>query len=480
MVAGRGPSTQTAHANCYAGRSRRFRRCPAGSALASKGVETKHATVRLEGGTDSGRGRFYGYWNCAFAGLALLLFGGSHYLLPALAGFMKEDLGWSAAATGGAFSVYHVVFAAFCMGAGLLVVRFGPRLLLATGSLVVVGACVLLAFTDALWQFYALAAIFAAGIAAGGVVPGPQLASNWLHKRRGLVIGLLLASTAIGGSILTLVSERVIDVYGSWRPAWLVVAAAVMVSVLVTIVLIRDRPEDRGQLVDGVSDLSELAPTEKRGRSRVYKSLDAWTPREAFRTRSLWLVLFAFGFCDYAYLGTLAHQMTYLTGEAGIDSTAAAGALALTIGTTAVGKAGGGWLADRVEPATTLAGMSLLIGAALVILLTWHSPSALYVYVVFLGVGYGGAMAQTTAILPNYYGRRHAGSILGLTMGLAVLLGALSTTLTGVIRDAADTYVPAFVVMLVLVVIGAACAFMARVPQRRPAVAPTVPIGSVR
>jgi MFS family permease len=423
------------------------------------------------------RKAFYGYWNSAFAGIALLLFGGSHYLLAALAGFMKEDLGWSAAATGGAFSVYHVVFAAFCMGAGLLVVRFGPRLLLGAGAFTVVIACVLLAFTDALWQFYLLAALFAAGIASGGVVTGPQLAGNWLHKRRGLVIGLLLSSTAIGGSILTLVSERVIDAYGSWRPAWLVVAGLLMISVLLAAFLVRDRPEDSGQKVDGVEDLSELASPPKKGRRRVHKCLQTWTPREAFRTRSLWLIILAFGFCDYAYLGTLAHQMTYLTGEAGIDATKAAGALALTIGTTAVGKAVGGWLADRVEPANTLAGMSLLLAAALVVLLTWHSPAALYVYVILLGIGYGGAMAQTTAILPNYYGRRHAGSILGLAMGLAVLLGALSTALTGVIRDAAGSYVPAFMVMLVLVVVGAGCAFFARVPQQRSAVAPTAVTG---
>ncbi|MFN2166833.1 MAG: MFS transporter, partial [Anaerolineae bacterium] len=386
-------------------------------------------------------------------------------LLPALAGFMKSDLGWSAAATGGAFSVYHVVFGAFCMGAGLLVVRFGPRLLLGAGALTVVAACVLLAFTEALWQFYALAALFAAGIAGGGVVTGPQLAANWLHRRRGLVIGLLLASTAIGGSLLTMVSERVIAAYGSWRPAWLVVATLVMVSVLLAAFLVRNRPEDNGQLIDGVNDLSELAPLPERGRSRVYKCLDPWTPREAFRTRSLWLIIVAFGFCDYAYLGTLAHQMTYLTDEAGIGVTVAASALALTIGTTAVGKVVGGWLADRVEPANTLAGMSLLLALALFLLLTWHSSSSLYVYVVFLGLGYGGAMAQTTAVLPNYFGRRHAGSILGLSMGIAVFLGALSTTLTGVIRDATGSYVPAFLVMLVLMVIGAGCAFLARVPR---------------
>lgn len=412
--------------------------------------------------------RFHGYTNSLFAGLALLLLGGSNYVLPAMAGFMKEDLGWSAAASGGAFSVYHIVFGAFCMGAGFLVVRFGPRVLLGAGALAVVLACTLLAFLDQLWQFYVLAALFAGGVAGGAVVTGPQLASNWLHRRRGLVIGLLLASTAIGGSILTLITERVINAYDSWRPAWLVVAGLLMIPLLVAILFVRNRPEDRGQKIDGVQHLSELCDLPQSGKLRVYKCLEPWSTREAARTRSLWLIVLAFGFCNYTYLGVLAHQMSYLTTEAGINPTAAAGALAAMVGTTALGKATGGWLADRIEPAKTLAGLSLLLALGLVILLTWRAAPALYLYVVVLGVGYGGAMAQTTTVLANYYGRFHAGSILGFVMGLAVLLGALSTTLTGLISDAAGSYIPAFTVMLALSLVGAACAFFARAPRRRP------------
>ena len=76
-------------------------------------------------------------------------------------------------------------------------------------------------------------------------------------------------------------------------------------------------------------------------------------------------------------------------------------------------------------------------------------------------------MTQTSATLANYYGRNNVAAIMGLVHGSAALLGALSTTMTGVIRDSAGTYVPAFIVMLVLAVVGAACAFLARIPQRK-------------
>jgi MFS family permease len=410
---------------------------------------------------------FYGYINSAFAGVALLLLGGANYLLPALAGFMKKDLGWSAAAYGGAFSVYYVVFGIVVTVAGMLVVRFGPRLLIVVGAGVLVVVCALLSLVNELWQFYLLAGVYGAAVSGGGVVTGPQLTSNWLHKRRGMVIGLLLAGTALGGSLLTVVGERVMAAYDSWRPSWLVIAALMTIAVAVTVLFVRTRPEDRGQMIDGVTDLAELERAEGRKTARVYKCLDPWTAGQAVRTPSLWLLVLVYGLCNYTYLGTLPHQVSFLTGERGVSSDVAAGALALMVGFMAVGKAGGGWLADRIEPKKTLGLTSLTSAAGLALLLFWHGVPALYLYVSFLGIGFGGCQSQTSAALANYFGRQHVAAILGLTMGPAALLGALSTWLTGYISDQAASYVPAFVVMLVLSVIGGICAFVTPVPRYR-------------
>jgi MFS family permease len=410
---------------------------------------------------------FYGYINSVFAGIALFLVGGANYVLPAMSGFMRNDLGWSATATGGAFSVYYVVFGAFVMGAGALVVRFGPRLLIGAGAFVIVIACVLLSVTHQLWQFYLLAGLYAAGMSSGGVVTGPQLASNWLHKRRGLVIGLLFAVAGLGGSVLVIVGERVMGAYGSWRPSWVVMAGIMLIPVILAALLIRNRPEDLGQNVDAVEDLARLVATPEKRSDRAYKCLEGWTVREAARTPSLWLLVLTFGFSDYVMLGMLSHQVTYLTKEVGISAGVAAGALALMVAFMAVGKAGGGWLADRIEPRKTLGLMSLMLAAGLLVLLFWHTRFALYLYVILLGVGFGGSMTQTTATVANYYGRKNVAAIMGLVHGSAALLGALSTTMTGVIRDSAGTYVPAFIVMLVLAVVGATCAFLARIPQRK-------------
>jgi len=101
------------------------------------------------------------------------------------------------------------------------------------------------------------------------------------------------------------------------------------------------------------------------------------------------------------------------------------------------------------------------------------------VYVVLLGVGFGASKSQTSATHANYYGRKNLAGVMGLAHGSAALLGALSTTLTGVIRDAVGSYVPAFVVMLALAVLGAVCAFSAPVPHQRREASETSELGTV-
>lgn len=424
-----------------------------------------------------GRKRFYGYFNSIFAGVAILLVGGSHYMLPALAGFMQKDLGWGAGPYGAAFSVYHVVFGLVTAIAGALAVRFGPRSLIVAGAAALVVACVLLSLVHKLWQFYFIAAMYGAATAGGAVVTGPQLASNWLRQRRGLVIGLLLAATALGGSLLTLVAERVMAAAGSWRTSWLVVAAMMVVAVGVTLGLVRNRPEDIGQRIDGAGASSPAQRGPEGPKSRVHKSVDPWTVREAARTATLWLLILVFGLCNFAYLGTLPHTVSYLTGEVGVSAEVAAGALAVMVAFMAVGKAGGGWLADRVEPRLTRGLTSLAMALGLAVLIFWHAVPALYLYVILLGFGFGGCQAQTIASLANYFGPKHMAAILGVTMGLAAFLGALGTWMTGFIRDQTGSYVWAFVLMMALSAVGAFCAFATPVPrypgQREPQIVVT-------
>jgi hypothetical protein len=81
------------------------------------------------------------------------------------------------------------------------------------------------------------------------------------------------------------------------------------------LVLVRDRPEDLGQHIDGVRHDGHPAGARPPASKGAYKSLQSWSVADAARTPTLWLIVLTFGFSDYVFLGTLSHQVTYLTGE---------------------------------------------------------------------------------------------------------------------------------------------------------------------
>jgi MFS family permease len=161
---------------------------------------------------------------------------------------------------------------------------------------------------------------------------------------------------------------------------------------------------------------------------------------------------------------TSAHQVAYLTGEAGIELTVAASALGLIAGSSILGRLVTGWLGDRVEPRLVMAGLLLSMGLGLVVLLTEMGLVALYIYVVLFGIGYGGMIVLAPAMLLNYFGSKSFAAIRGISTPIGTILGALSPLLVGGIKDVSGSYLPAFVVMIGFAVAGALCAFLARPP----------------
>ncbi len=409
---------------------------------------------------------FYGYAIVVSAFLVYFILGGAYYSLSVLAPVMAADLGWSAAAFGAAFSVFALTTGIGAPLVGAFVVRFGPRLAILGGSVLVAAGLVLLSSTTTAWQLYGFIVVLGAGISLGGSLPVQQIVGNWFVRRRSSFLGLVLSGAGVGGLAITTLAARVATTSGSWCSAWLALAALMVLPVLVAVLFLRNRPEELGQKADGVSQEPdpEAAIAAAQPASRVYRTKLQWETRNAIKTRSFWLISLATGIMFFLLQAITAHQVAYLAGEAGLDLAIAASALGLVAGSSVIGRLVAGWLGDRVEPRHVIAGLLLAMGVSLLILMVGRGLVALYVYVLLFGIGYGGIIVVTSAAFLNYFGTRSYASIMGISMPVGTVLGILSPLLVGGIKDASGSYVPAFVLMVGVAVTGALCAFLARPP----------------
>ncbi len=409
---------------------------------------------------------FYRYAIAVSAFVSYLLLGGAYYSLSVLAPLMAADLGWSATALGAAFSIWILLLGLSGPPAGAFVARFGPRLAVLLSSMLVALALALFSTTTALWQFYAFTTLLGLGFGLGTLLPMQQLIGNWFFQRRSLFLGFVVTGAGVGGLVLAPLTGTLADTLGSWRPVWLILAAVLLLPGVLALFVIRDNPDEGGQIPDGVASEPGVEPgSPSHGHNgRVYRTIRTWDTEAAIRTRAFWLLTFSWGIMSFLLQAVTAHQVAYLADEAQVDLTVAASALGLIAGSSIVGRLASGWLGDRIEPRLVTAGLLLLMSLGLTILVIGSGLLSVYAYVVLFGIGYGGVLVLFPAIVLNYYGSEGSASISGVAMLLHTPLGALGAPIVGGIKDASGSYVPAFGLMIGIGVAGALAAFLGRPP----------------
>ena len=371
---------------------------------------------------------------------------------------LTEEFGWSVTAIASATTIGSVGAALTGPLVGRLVDRFGPRMVVALGGLLVGAGCFALAGVGSLAVF--LAAYALVRFAGQGLMlfSAPVAVANWFERRRGTAVAALVGISAIGLMAAPIGVQYAIGTVG-WRMAWFALGAlAVGLGVVPALLLLVRRPEDVGLAMDGGA--------ETRAGLRAQRPATAsWTVRQALRSRALWLIMGSIFSESLVTTGIGFHQMPFYLAR-GLDSTIGAA----VVSTFAVGLAAGsvafGWLADRASPkGLTVAASSALAGVTALLLFV-HSAAQAFVFAFGFGLVVGGFMTLPTVLVAFFYGRAWLGSISGVVNVVRGLGLALGPMVAGAFFDLTGRYEPAFVTFIGLSIAGAALMAAARRPRR--------------
>ena len=147
--------------------------------------------------------------------------------------------------------------------------------------------------------------------------------------------------------------------------------------------------------------------------------------------------------------------------------------LAVTIasvftGVAAVSMAGWGALLERTHVRiVSIASMSLFFLAMGVLLVADTYPQAV-AFAVLFGLGTGGWTVSQMIMVPNYFGRFHAGAIKGFISPFEGVVGISGPMIAAFIFDTTKSYDAAFLGAGAAFVVGA-CAFYLAKPLKTPA-----------
>jgi MFS family permease len=333
--------------------------------------------------------------------------------------------------------------------------RFGVRKVVIFALALMSASSIASLWMTAPWQLI-LSWGIASGIGSGCVanVLSATIVNRWFVTNRGLVMGLLAASTSTG-TLVFFPALSAIQEWGGWKPVVMVVAAALAILIPLVFWLLPEWPADVGRVPFG-ADADHPIPARATGNPLKIAFAGL---QEGLQNRDFWLLAGTFFVCGFTTNGLVGTHMIALCGDHGLDAIVAGGLLAVMGVFDLVGTTASGWLTDRYDPRKLLFIYYGLRGLSLIYLpYADFSFRGLSLFAVFYGLDWIATVPPTLALTNRAFGSQKAPVMFGWISASHQMGAASAAFIAGASRSVSGSYLESFVAAGF---IGIAAAFVA-------------------
>ncbi|KRQ11699.1 MFS transporter [Bradyrhizobium manausense] len=388
-------------------------------------------------------GQNYAFVVVAVIFLALLASAGLRAAPGVLMLPLQKAFGWDVSVISSSAAVGIFLYGLAGPFAAAVMQRFGIRR-------TVLGALMLMSVSTAMsyfmttpWQLFMSWGLLS-GIGSGAVanVLGATIVNRWFTTNRGLVMGLLTASTATGTLIFMPGLASLVE-YGGWKPVVLTVAACCAALIPLVYFLVPERPSAIGLRSYGSTHEDQpAAPAQGNPFVAAIGNLI-----RAARTPTFWFLFATFFICGFTTNGLVGTHLIAFCGDHGIFEVQAASLLALMGFFDLFGTTLSGWLTDRFDPRKLLFFYYGLRGLSLIYLpYSDFSFVSLSVFAVFYGLDWIATVPPTVRIANEAFGDKNAPLIFGWVVAGHQLGAACAAFFAGFMRSSQGDYLQAFMI----------------------------------
>ena len=380
--------------------------------------------------------------------------------------YMLKEIGMSRGMFGLGFTLANLCIGLPSVIVAASIVRLGIKRTFAIGSaFLFIGAMWLAFFTTQPWQYLVgFGVIIGTGICFSTIVPVTTTITRWFRRYRGRAMAIPLSASGFAGFIGSPLINRILTANGgNWRQAWEAVAGIAVLSGIIAFLFVKERPEDLGQVVDGIVDEVQS------GRSTASESLitrHVWTPSEALKTTSYWMIVIGGVASQFPYFFFVAHGILHIK-ESGLSAATAAWAMGLFTMGAIVGRQIGGWLMDKIPARYAfISGLCCyFVGSLLALRIHSDTLAIAFAAAIFYGVAFGWTFICMNTATAHFFGPAAYPKLNGLNLLVGGLISSPAGFVGGKLFDVYRSYALGFALNMVIVAIGIVALAFATVPK---------------
>jgi MFS family permease len=339
---------------------------------------------------------------------------------------MSTATGWSRAGLSSAMTLNFLMMGLGNFGWGAASDRFGTRIVVLIGAVLLGLALTLASRATSLLEFQLTYGILVGLAASTFFAPMIAAATAWFEQNRSLAVALVSAGMGVAPMTISPFARWLITSYDDWRTAMLIIGILAWALLLPAALLVRQPPARAG---------AASGPVENGAGVSV---------AQAFRSPQFIVLALTFAACCAAHFGPIFHMVSYAL-LCGIGPMSAVSIYSVEGLAGLGGRLLLGVLGDRFGAKPVLiAGLTV---QALTIA-TYAFVSQLgefYALAVVFGTAYGGVMPLYAVLAREYFGQRIMGTVFGAATMVSSMGMAFGPLIGGWIYDAFNAYAWLFV-----------------------------------
>jgi MFS family permease len=338
---------------------------------------------------------------------------------------MSTGTGWSRAGISSAMTLNFLVMGLGAFGWGAVSDRFGTRIVVLIGAVLLGLALVLASRAASLIEFQVTYGILVGLAASAFFAPMIAATTAWFEANRSLAVSLVSAGMGVAPMTISPFARWLISTY-DWRTGMLAIGILAWALLLPAAMLVRRPPASAATADVGAASGLAAGPT-------------GIPVAQALRSPQFLVLGLTFFACCAAHSGPIFHMVSYAM-FCGVGPMAAVSIYSVEGLAGLGGRLLLGVLADRFGAKLMLVAGLIVQALAIGTYLFVSELAEFYALAVIFGAAYGGVMPLYAVLAREYFGQHIMGTVFGAATMLSSIGMAFGPLAGGWVFDRFDAY----------------------------------------